>query len=319
MAAGFGAAGHIGFAKEASGGVAVAATNYIEALSENFTVTIDRFDVKNIVGRFAEPDDMAGVKRFEGQIVFPAHPVDMGWFLGGAMGVNAQSTVLSGFLWNNAFTMRTTDFDAEYAQNPFTFEIFRDVTSSQQYAGTNMGTFEMSVAPNQELRCTVGLIGKTQTNITKTTPTFVTSPAAPFAFDTCSVSIAGASTALIEGFTVNINSQLSGIPSLRNSRDIRMIRRTGPQLIRVSGNIAFESITEYTQFLDETEQRFVLNFYRANSFGFTIDLPRVVYTAFPIGIAGRDRVLVGFDGIARYHTGSANAIKCTLTTTRSFF
>ncbi|MCI0660999.1 MAG: phage tail tube protein, partial [Acidobacteria bacterium] len=224
-----------------------------------------------------------------------------------------------GFLWNNAFTMATTDFDAEYANAPFTFEIFRDVTSSQQYAGTNMNTLEMSVAPNQDLRCTIGMIGKTQNNIAKTIPTFVTSPAYPFAFDTCSLRIGGNATALVEGLTININNQLSGIPSLRNSRDIRMIRRTGPQLIRVSGNMAFEDITEYAKFLIETEQPFVLNFYRADSFNLRIDLPRVVYTTYPIGIAGRDRVLVNFDGIARYHPGSGHAIKMTLTTTRSFY
>lgn len=318
---GFGFAGHIGYARESSGGTPVAATNYVEAMSENLTATLDRFEIKNIVGRYAEPDDEAGVRRVAGQIAFAAHPVDIGFFLLGGMGINSQSVVASGFLWTNNFTMRTSDFDATYPQQPFTFEIFRDVTSSQQYAGCNISKLELSVVPNQDVRCTLDIIGTTHTNIARTTATYPGSPLRVFTFDTASLSIAGVTNVLFESFTVSIDNQFEGVPTLNNSTLIRTMRRTGPQMIRISGNLAFENITEYLNFVNnpQTEQQFICSVTRQDSFRMVIDVPRVVYSAFPLGIAGRERQIVSFEGMGRYHTGSANAIRIGLTTTRSFF
>lgn len=316
---GQGFAGHIGFAKESSGGTPVAATNYVEAFSENFTFSMDRFETKNITGRFAEPDDEAGVRRLVGNIVIPAHPHELGYFLMGGLGINSQSVVLSGFLWNNAFTPRTTDFDSLFSGQPFTFEIFRDVTSSARYSGCVVNALEMSAAPNQDLRVTVDLIGKSMSHIAKTTPTFTGSPTTPFAFDTCSVSIGGTASGQYETFTLRFDNQIVGIPTLNNETDIRMMRRQGPQMARISGAFSFEDINEYLDFLNQTEQRIVLNFFRASSFNLTLDFPRVVYTGFPLGIGGRDRVTASFEGMARYHTGSGHAMRALLTTTRSFF
>jgi hypothetical protein len=316
---GFSTAGFIGFAKESSGGTAVAASRYIEALSENMQLDISRFDFKNIHGAFYEPDDMAGIQQVKGSLVFAAHPVEFGYFLAGAMGVQTSSVVASGALWTTQHTMRTTDWDASFAQQPFSFEIFRDVGSSQQYTGCCISQLQMEVKPNQDLRVTANLMGRDSTNIAATTPTFTSSPAQPFAFDTCSVAIAGTGSELIEDFTITVNNQLEAIGSLRNAKSIRAIRRNGPQQIRVSGQMAFENITEYNNFINQTEQAFTLSFTRASSFGLTVALPRVVYTTYPLQMQGRGRIQVGFDGIARYHVGSQTAIKVSLTTTQSYF
>ena len=56
------AQGHLGFlglAKESSWGTAVAATYYVELLSENISTGIDRFPTRNIFGGFYDPDDYA--------------------------------------------------------------------------------------------------------------------------------------------------------------------------------------------------------------------------------------------------------------------
>ena len=304
---GYGMNGHCGFAFESSGGTPVAAADYIEALSESLTLNKDRFEVKNIVNRFSEADDMAGLDRVGGDIVFAGIPGPLGAMLAGVTGIQSNTEVLSGFLHTHTFTMANADWDTVFAQRPMTFEIFRDVTSSQQYAGCNIAGLSMNVAPNQALQVTASIVGKSMLQLQKTTASFPGSPANPLAFDTCSIEVGGAATALIEGITSNIDNQLEGVPSLNNSTTIRAIRRTGPQMFRLSGNIAFEDITEMENFRNQTEQQFIISMTRANSFQFIQDFPRVVYNTFAPVMAGRDRIIVGFEGIARYHSGSANA------------
>lgn len=317
MPAGYGFAGHVGFAKESSGGTAVAATNYVEALSESLAANIDRFDTVNITGRFAEPDDSAGIVRVSGDIVAPFHPEEMGFFLLGVTGVQSNTVVLSGGLHTHNFTMATADWDTSYPQIPLTFEIFRDVTSSQQYNGCNVSAVQLALAPNQDLRMTASIIGTGHAELAKTTPTFTNSPAEGFTFDTASISIGGAASAIVEAMTINIDNQLEGVPVLNNSTSIAKIRRSGPQMVRLSGSLSFEDITEYENFRNQTEQAFLLNVTKANSFSMLIDMPRVVYTAFPLGMSGRERQVIGFEGIARYHTGSLSAIEFDLTNTTS--
>lgn len=316
-----GFAGHIGYAKESSGGTPVAATNYVEAISENLTDTRDRFTTRNIIGRYTEADDEAGIRRVAGNITAQAHPLDVGFFLLAGLGTNSSSIVSSGFLWQNDFTPRQSDFDPVFPLQPYTFEIFRDVGSSQQYSGVCCSKLELSVAPNQEVRMSTDWIGVSALNIAKTTPTYPGSPLRGFTFDTASLSIDGATNALFESFTVSIDNQFEGVPTLNNSTFIRTMRRTAQPMIRCSGNLAFENITEYQKFVEnpQTEQRMVLSVTRQNSFRMVIDLPRVVYNAFPLGMSGAGRQIVSFEGMGRYHVGSATALRIGLTTTRSFY
>lgn len=316
---GMGAAGFLGLAKETSWGTAVGATDYVELLSESMALTIDRFEIKNIAAIYTEPDDMSGLRRIEGNIEFPAFPKPLGHCLRGVFGNPSSITSLGSSLYNNVFKTPTADFGTGQPVAPYTFEVFRDVTSSFQYAGVVMNTFQLSVQPNQELRCSVGVIGKSTSVVNKTSPTFVSSPVEPFSFDTCSISIAGAATALIESFTLNVDGQIQGVPALNATTAVAKIRRSGPQLVSISGMMDFADLTEYSNFLNQTEQAFVLNFTKANSFSLKISLPRVVYTAFPVAMGGRERVTVSFTGKARYHTGSATAVEFALTTTTSNF
>lgn len=316
--AGAGFGGYIGYARESSGGTPVAATDFIEAFSESLTLEMDRFETANIVGgRFYEADDFAGIRRVAGDLVFAAYPETLGSFLLGATGVQSNTEVLSGFLHTHNFTMRNTDFDESFAQDPFTFEIFRDVTSAHQYSGGNMSGIQLNAVPNQDLRITANIIAKSTNIVAAQTATFVNSPSDPLAFDTASVQFAGAATALVEALTVSIDSQLEGIASLNNSTQIRGIRRSGPQLVRVNGTIAFENLTEYARFVDQTEFAIAAHFTRADSFSLLMELPRVIYQAFPVTIGGRERITVDFTGQGRYHQGSANAVQFSLTNTTS--
>lgn len=317
---GYGFAGHIGIAKETSWGSGTAATDYIEALNENVSMSMERFSHKAIIGALAEPDDTAGLRRVAGQIAFAAHPVSIGYFLKGALQTKSV-TVVGSFLWRNDFfsTVAGGDFSSEVPVQPYTLEINRDVTSSFQYTGVVVDALSMTFEPNNAVMCEATVIGRGSRVIAKTTATFPGSPAKPFTFDTVSLSVGGNATALIETLTVEIANNLEGIGALNLSTDIAKVRRNNHQMVNVRGTMDFTNVTEYMNFVNQTEQQFILSVTKANSFMMVIDMPRVVYTAFPVSIPGRERITVDFEGKAQYHTGSANAIKVSLTTVSSSF
>src|SRR5688572_24430286 len=89
--------GYIGIGRETTFATSVGAINYVEALSESMTVTIDRYETKNIIGGRYEPDDMGGLHNVAGDIVFSARGAPIAPFLLSALG--ARSTVLSATNW----------------------------------------------------------------------------------------------------------------------------------------------------------------------------------------------------------------------------
>ncbi len=311
--------GFIGLAKESTWGTAVGATDYAEAFSENVSLTKERFDLKNLSGTYGEPDDAVGLDRVAGEVVVPGYPTILGMLLKSVFNTISQTTVLSGFLYRTDFITTTSEFSAAAASQPLTLEIFRDVTSSHQYTGCVVNRLQMAIAPNAPLRVTASVIGQAANIIAKTAHTFPGSPLAPFTFDTCSVSIGGSATARMENSTVTVDNLLTGTPALNASALIARIRRSAAQVVTISGQFDFTDLTEYNDFVAQTERAIKFTMTKASSFQFVIEMPRVVYTAFPMGVPGKGRLVVSFEGKARYLTSSALAISCALTTTKSNF
>lgn len=313
MASGYGMLGFVGVGRETTWGTPVAAASYFEAMSEGLAATLDRFETRNIIAGLYEPDDTTGVLRVAGPVATALYPQNGLYLLNGAMGISSVTVVLSGLLFKNELYMAASDTSSNNPLPSYTYEVFRDVTSSQQYAGMLVNRLRLSAAPNGPLMAEAELVGKNMVHIAKTTPTFVGSSAQPFMFDTASLQIAGAAVAHVEQFEISIDNQLEGVPTLNNSTTIARIRRTGPQMIGFGGTLSFEDITDFDRFLNQTEFAFKASFIKAASFSAILDLPRVVYTAFPTGVNGRGRQTVAVQGKARYLATSASAFMATVT------
>lgn len=312
--------GHVGLTKETTWGtpVAVPSGSFLEAVSENVTLAIERFTVQNIVGMLREPDDYVGLRRVEGEVVVPGYPYGLAPLLQGTFGqIVSYTVVLSGFLWTLDIRPATAETGADNPLTPYTFEIFRDVTSAHRYAGAQMNKLTLTLEPNQALRARVGLIAKTTSMIAKSTPTYPGSPTDPFTWDSASVSLAGAAVDYVESLTIDFDNQLEGIPALTNQTDITRVRRKGPQLVRVSGVVGLEDLSQYAAFVQQSEAVLRVSVTRGSSFQLVLDVPRLVYSAFPLGMAGRERQTVSFEGVGRHNVGSGYAIRALLTTTRS--
>lgn len=313
---GHGMAGHVGLGKQTTWGTPVGATDYLTVMSENLTETRDRFEKENIYGGLYEPNDVAGVRRVGGDITFSAHPETLGDFLNAVLGTTVVTSI-NAALAVASFKPRTTDVSSVHPNALYSFEIARDVGSSQQYSDCMVTGLSLELAPNQALKATASIIGRSSTNIASTTPSFSATPVDGFTADSASLSIGGTATDLIEGLTIGITNNFSGRPSLNNSNTIARVKRDGPVEIRVSGNIGFENITEYQLFMNQTAQALKLTMFEAGSFQLVVDIPSFVYTAFPLGMGGREYQLVGFEGRANYHVSSATAIEALLTTVKS--
>lgn len=315
----YGMAGFVGLGKESTWGTAVAASEYWEIMSESMKHSFDRFDVKNAINGRYEPDRQAGVIRVGGGINGSAYPDILGHLCNGAMGCKSLAVVLSGFLHTMRFVSNQADFADGVPSQPFTLEVFRDVTSSHRFSGCVVNRLNLSLAPNQPLMIAPEFIGQNQTLLQKSSFSAPTSPTYPFAFDTASVQIAGAANARLEAFSISIDNQLQGIPRLNNSAQIAAIRRGGPQMIRVSGTLDFIDVTEHLDFINQTERVMKVSLFKTDSFAFVIDVPRMVYSAFDATIGGRDRLTARFEGEARFQTTSNTALGLYLTTVKSTF
>lgn len=312
--------GHLGFAglaKETTWGTGVAATDYFEIMSENLSLGIDRFPVRNAFGGFYEPDDYAGARRVTGDLIMFGHPLSLGHLLKAAMNTLSQSSILSGFLYTNRFSTVKSEFADGVPSQPYTLEVHRDTTSSFRYSGAICTRLGLSLAPNQDLRVTTGWVAQNASVIARAAPTFPGSPTSPFTFDSASLSLGGSSTARWEAFNFSVMNNLEGILALNNSNVIARMRRRDVQTVRIGGTLDFIDHAEYDDFVNQTERQLRLNLFRSQSFNITIDAPRFIYTTFPTGIPGRDRLTIGFDGMARYSQSSGVAIELALTTTKS--
>ncbi len=315
----YGILGHIGLGKETTWGSFTAATDYVEAMSETLQLTKNRFDVVNIQGGMYEPDDMVGLDIVGGDIAFSGHPEALGFFFNSMFGVQSATEILSGFLFANEFTMSQDDAANANANPAYTFEVSRNISSASQYVGCIVSAMELNIVPDAPLAVTATIIGKEENIIEKTTPSFTTSPVDVFAFDTASISVAGAGFALIESFTISLDTQLEGVATVNATTKVSKIKRTGPPLVRLSGTMCFEDHAEYDKFKAQTEQAISVNMTRADSFSLLMEFPRVIYNTYDMNMGGRERIVANFEGMARYHVGSASAAKFTLTNTKSWY
>ena len=317
----YGFAGHIGIAKETNwgSGVAVSSGDYIEGFSEDLSLTIERFSHKAIIASLSEPDDSTGLYRVEGSMRFGANPGQNLHNILRAALHSYDTTSATGPLYQYDFvtTSGGADFSTDVPIQPYTLEIFRDVTSSNIYTGCLLNALTFTFNPSGPVMCDATWIGRNAEVGSKSSPTITTTPAKPFNFATVSLSVGGAGTALIEELVVTVNNNLEGLGALNLSNRIAKVRRNNHQMVEISGTLDFANLTEYGNFVDQTEQRMTVSATAPASFGMVIDIPRVVYTAFPLGIPGRERITVGFTGKGFVHQGSGNAIKISLFTTQS--
>lgn len=314
MPGGLGVLGYIGVAPESSGGVAVNPSFYLQALQEGISGEFDRYTLFNIAGQLAPVDDRAGLQRVEGDVTLPLHPLLGGHLFKSMFGSGAVSTTgVSGGLFRHRWLTPTqSQWDNRFALPPYTFEIFRDVGSAQQYAGVQTNELELTISPNAVLVARLGLIATTWQNKAASTASF-RSDISPFDFTTASFSIDGAANPNVEAFSVQFGNQLEGIGTLALRDTVYKIRRSAPPVVTFKMTMGFEDIVELSKFRSQSETVIGVNL-TSNSFQFNLNLPRCIYTSVPTGMGGGGRQMLEISGMARYQQSSVTAFDMSLVT-----
>lgn len=312
MPGGLGVLGYIGFAPESSGGVAVAPTVFLQEQSEGIAGTYDRYALYNIIGRLAPPDDRAGIMRVAGDVTGPLNPLWGGHTLKNAMGSGSVASSAGG-LWKHTWKTPTVSYwDPRFALPPYTYEIFRDVGSAQQYDGCQTDELELSIAPNNILVARQGMLAVAWRNKAPVVASY--SQVDPFDFTTCSFTLDGMANANIEAFSATFKNNLEGIATLAGRNTVYKIRRSGSPTIEFSMTIGFEDITQLEVFRQQSETSLNFNLTAPGSYNLFFCLPRVIYTAHPTGMGGGGRQTAQITGMARFHQGSNTAFEISLIT-----
>jgi hypothetical protein len=138
-----------------------------------------------------------------------------------------------------------------------------------------------------------------------------------WAWNVASVSIGGAAVNFIESLSVVLDQPVQGVHMLDGTLVINRFVRNGPTTVRVSGTVDFQDLTEFNAFKAQTQRRLLCNLAAAVASGpyMLIDVPNMLYTAFPANISGPNRISVNFAGTGEFNTTSSYAIRMTLTNT----
>lgn len=315
MPTGYGFAGHLGLGHEATHATLVARSEFVEILSESITKGINRFERANAFGTFFEPDDAAGLRTVEGDVVFAANAEAMGTWLAAGFGVASTVAIGASTLLTTIFTVRDGDLDNNRPLDSYTIEVNRpDVTSVFIYTGVVVGKLAFSIEPDGPLQITASVVGKGGDVGSATTPVFPSSPADPFTFDQASISWGGAASTVFKSLAIDFDQQIEADPRLTADEDAgAFIKHSGPPMARVTATLAFEDLDDFARFRDQTDNVLEMHISKANSFSVLFELPRVRWTSYGPAISGRERITVEAEGRAFYHVGSGAAIQITLT------
>ena len=314
--------GFLAISRQNSFGTATSSWNFVPIVSENITTTIGQLRRGSIVGRTAEGIAQIGEEKTSGDITLEPHPIHIGHMLRGVCGQDSvgatATTSVAGFQdWTHEFIPRNAKFDTKCMLPPYTVQIHRDVTSAFQYGDCIFTKLEMTIKGNALVEAKASIMSRVASIMAASTATF-TEPA-EWAWNVASVSIGGAAVDFIESLTVSIDQPADGPMMLDGTRSANRFVRNGPTAVRVSGTLDFQDLTEFNAFKGQTQRRLLVNLAPAVSSGpyMVIDVPKMLYTAFPANIGGPNRISVGFQGSGEFDTTSSYAIRVTLTNTQA--
>lgn len=308
---GLGAFAHVGIAKEVTFGTPVAASDYLEIVSESISHNIEEIVREAIRGIVDEPASVEGLNTVAGDIVVEVQPETIGYLLRSALG--APETTGEVAPYAHTFIPTQTDFETKCALPPYTLEVHRDLEQAFQFAGCVVNNLQFSWGVDQKiLRCTASILGKSVDLIAKTTPEF--EAANPFTWEQATYK-AGSPLAAIDTLTaiqITVNNNLEAVATLNNTKEISRIRRNGFRTVEVQFTFEVEDLTEYSKFAAQSENAFEFEFVNdTNKLKF--ELPKVRYTSFPLAVGGSGRITVAAAGKAKYDSVTEKAIGVVLT------
>jgi hypothetical protein len=276
MAAPSGIAGQIGLKSETSWGLAVTVDTFHPGLvSEAVKKNVTRIDSKGIrAGRRVNHTWKAGAHTIEGPVNLEVFNIPQATLLthmfgtvtstNGGSGTIYTHTAVMGSLTGVSFTMQVGRPDIAGTVQPFT------------YAGCKLAGWTLACSAGEIPTLTLDITAKTEVTATSLASASYSSSARPFVFTEGALSIAGASVATVDSFSLACAMGLATTRHKIGSAAVAQQLESGMR--EVTGTIAtdFESLTAYNRFVDAGEAALVLSFTESaastNSFTITMNV-----------------------------------------------
>lgn len=317
---------HVGLAKEATFGTAVAATEFVRFNSEGLSEEIEQVMSNAISGIRDAPPNFEGMHTIAGPVSFDVYPNILGHFLRSALGapVTTQPDVAgSPTVYQHVFTPLQADWSPVCAQPPYTFEIHRALEQAFQYTGCVVNDLMLSFGmDNKIMQANAAIIAKKLALIAKTTASFETTK--PFLWNQAVITIGGTGNTDIQTIEFGVQNSLEGRPTLDGTREISRVWSNGNRTFPV--NITFEpqDMTEYNRFRAQSEVAASIVFTGEQisgdqNFKLEIDIPKLRYNTFPINVGGAEAITAQVNGEAKYDSALAYAMRVTLTNTKQSY
>jgi len=304
----------IGLSKEVTFATPVAASVYHRFRGgEAVRTEIPELTPPNILG--TQPDEgptYQGLKTHGGPIPFDAHPNILGYYLLGALGPVSTVQDEVGIRWTHTFTPRLTQFSADCWPQPFTWEIGRDMTQSFQYSGGIVNTLELSIGVDTEqvLLANAGLLARTMTRITATSPSGIETTQA-FRWHQVAVTLPDPTAfATMRSLRMLIDNQMTSYAYLNGTLEVGDMRPGDNQRVITVEGVMRANTSEFTEFINGTQRSLKLVFtgptLGTSNFMLTLEFPAFRYIAKDLGVPGPGEIMVGFRGKAKYDSAVSN-------------
>jgi hypothetical protein len=321
-----GALSHVGLAKEVTWGTAVAATDYLQFVSEGLTEEIEQILSEAKRGIYDESPSFDGMKTIQGEVSAEVYPDIIGHLLRGAFGAPTTTqpdAVNNPTVYQHVFTPSNNNFASACALPPYTLEVHRDLEQAFQYAGSVINDLTLSFGNDQKImRSAAQVIAKSLALIAKTTPSFETTN--PFRFHQATITINGVVNDDVQSLNFGVQNNLEGRGTLNGTKQISRVLRNGRRTLPVGFTFDLVNLTEFNRFRDQQEVPAKIELVGdtisgTHKYKLTVDIPKLRYTAFPINAGDDGQITAQVTGSAKYDSAAAHPMKVTLVNTKSTY
>lgn len=322
----FGQIAHLGIGKETTWGIPVAASDYLQLISEGLNKDIEQVISQAKKGIVDEPASFEGLNSIAGDVSAEVHPGSIGHLLRSALGAPVTTQpdgVGNPTVYQHVFTPVQDNFAPECALPPYTLEVHRDLAQAFQYAGAVVNDLNFSFGTDTKImQGSASVIAKALALIAKTTPSFENTE--PFRWHQATITINAGQNNDVQTLNFGVNNALEGKPTLNGSKEISRIKRNGVRTFPIGLTFDVTDLTEFNRYDGQNEVAAKIELVGAlisgtYNYKLTIDIPKFKYTAFPINVGGADQLTVAATGVAKYDSASSHAMKVTLINTTTAY
>lgn len=301
-----GSRSQLAFAKESTYGTAVTVTTNLPFNTHSLTLNKER-----VAGNEIQKDRMDRVDRHGNVSASGDIVVDLRH---GTYDELIASAMLSSADLSSAFDGDGESLSIGTANRFFTIEDqMADINKARKFTSMHVNSMGISIAPNQMVQATFGMLGQTMTS--NQTPTSIAAAdveAAPFDSYNGSISIGGSAVSIITAidFTVTNNYANNFVVGSNTAPVIS----AGKAVVEGTVSAYVENTTVlHDLFVDETESSISVTVKDNTTTpdGLTFDMPRVKFNGADLPVSGGDARIVTLPFIALYDATDNTSFKVT--------